>query len=65
VANDWPRGKTVLARIIRQAGSAPRTVGPGFSSRRTGFVGTIGGGLLERDVLRTAQEVLSSGDPVS
>ncbi len=54
--------KSVLARIIRQAGSAPRTVGARLLVKADGgFVGTIGGGLLERDVLRTAQEVLSSG----
>ncbi len=54
--------KCVLARIIRQAGSAPRTVGTTLLVKADGtLVGTIGGGLLEHDVLRKAQEVLASG----
>jgi len=54
----------VLARIIRQAGSAPRTVGTKLFVRADGrAVGTIGGGLLEHAVLRKAHEVLASGRP--
>jgi xanthine dehydrogenase accessory factor len=54
--------KAVLARIIRQAGSAPRTVGTKMLITAEGFpVGTIGGGLLEHEVIAKAQEVLSSG----
>jgi xanthine dehydrogenase accessory factor len=54
----------VLARIIRQTGSAPRTVGAKLlvqADRRP--VGTIGGGLLEHEVLRKAHEVMTSGRP--
>jgi xanthine dehydrogenase accessory factor len=54
--------KTVLARIVRQTGSAPRTVGTILLVKADGtLVGSIGGGLLEHDVLRKAQEVLASG----
>jgi len=54
--------KSVLARIIRQAGSAPRTVGTTLLIKADGtLVGSIGGGLLEHDVLRKAQEVLANG----
>jgi xanthine dehydrogenase accessory factor len=54
--------KSVMARIIRQTGSAPRTVGTALLVKGDGtLVGTIGGGLLEHDVLLKAQEVLASG----
>lgn len=54
--------KAVLARIIRQSGSAPRSVGTTLLVKADGtLVGSIGGGLLEHDVLRKAQEVLASG----
>ncbi len=56
--------KCVLARIIRQGGSAPRTVGTKLLVRADGRpVGTIGGGLLEHAVLRKAREVMASGRP--
>jgi xanthine dehydrogenase accessory factor len=52
----------VLARIIRQLGSAPRTVGTKLLAKADGTaVGTIGGGVLEHEVLRKAQAVLASG----
>ena len=54
--------KCVLARIIRQVGSAPRTVGAKLLVKMDGtLVGTIGGGLLEHGVLRKAKEVMVSG----
>jgi len=50
----------VLATIVRQKGSAPRTTGTRFLIRADGrFSGTIGGGRLEADVLRAAPEVFS------
>ncbi len=56
--------KCILARIVRQTGSAPRTVGTKLLVRADGRpVGTIGGGLLEHEVLRKAREVLTSGRP--
>jgi xanthine/CO dehydrogenase XdhC/CoxF family maturation factor len=54
--------KCVLARIIRQIGSAPRTVGATLLVKLDGtIVGTIGGGALEHEVLRKAKEVMASG----
>lgn len=56
--------KSVLARIIRQSGSAPRAVGTRFLVKGDGtLVGTIGGGRLEHDVLLKAKEVLAGGRP--
>ncbi len=50
----------VLATIIRQKGSAPRTTGTCFLIRSDGqFSGTIGGGKLEAEVLQAAPEVFS------
>ena len=54
--------KSVLVRIIRKLGSAPRTAGTALLLRADGsFIGSVGGGLLEHDVLRKAQEVMESG----
>jgi xanthine dehydrogenase accessory factor len=54
--------RCVLARIIRQAGSAPRTAGTKLLVKADGtLVGTIGGGLLEHEVVNKAQAVLASG----
>jgi xanthine dehydrogenase accessory factor len=52
----------VLARIIRQAGSAPRDVGTQCLFLEDGsIVGTIGGGLLEYQASRKASECLQHG----
>jgi xanthine dehydrogenase accessory factor len=54
--------RCVLARIIRQIGSAPRMVGTKLLVKADGtLVGTIGGGLLEHEVVGKAREVLASG----
>jgi xanthine dehydrogenase accessory factor len=54
--------KCVLARIIRQVGSAPRRVGAKLLVKMDGtLVGTIGGGLLEHSVLCKAEDVMVSG----
>ena len=56
---------SVLATIIRQAGSAPRGVGTKFIVMEDGSsFGTIGGGLLEAKALEAAKEVFESGFPV-
>jgi xanthine dehydrogenase accessory factor len=55
----------VLATIISQAGSSPR--GPGtkmLMMEDNSFVGTIGGGKLEKRVLDAGQEVFASLTPV-
>ena len=50
----------VLATIVRQKGSAPRTAGTRFLIQSDGrFSGTIGGGKLEAEVLQAAPEVFS------
>ena len=56
---------SVLATIIRQAGSAPRGAGTKFIVMEDGSsFGTIGGGLLEAKALEAAKEVFESGFPV-
>jgi xanthine dehydrogenase accessory factor len=54
--------RSVLVRIIRKLGSAPRAVGAVLLFKADGgVVGTVGGGRLEHDVLRKAKEVSESG----
>lgn len=54
--------KVVLASIIRQVGSAPRTVGTKCIVLEDGSIkGTIGGGLLEHQVMERAKESLKEG----
>jgi len=56
---------SVLATMIRQTGSAPRAAGTKFLIMEDGsFVGTIGGGLLEAQVLEGAKEVLKTRSPL-
>jgi len=55
----------VLATIISLSGSAPRTAGTKMLVKKDGsFVGTIGGGLLEAQVLQFARDVFSAGRSV-
>jgi xanthine dehydrogenase accessory factor len=54
--------KTVLARIIRQVGSAPRTTGTKFLVLEDdSLIGTIGGGSLEYQVIKKAGETFKLG----
>lgn len=54
--------RTVLARIIRQVGSAPRTTGTKCLILEDGTLkGTIGGGRLEYQVLEKAKETFKKG----
>jgi len=51
--------KVVAARIIRQSGSAPRSIGTRCIIREDGsLLGTIGGGLLEFQVMEAAKAAL-------
>jgi len=51
--------KVVLARIIKQEGSSPRSVGTQFIVLEDGSVkGTIGGGLFEHQTIERAKESL-------
>lgn len=55
-------GKVVLATVIQQSGSAPRKGGAQMVVREDGsFVGSIGGGRLEGDVLSEARTVMAGG----
>ena len=56
---------SVLATIIKQTGSSPRGVGTKFLILEDGsYVGTIGGGLLEAQVLEKAKEVFMTHSPI-
>ena len=59
ILNELKQGREViLATIVRQKGSAPRTQGTQFLVRREGtFLGSIGGGRLEADVLAAVPRV--------
>ncbi|MBN2034036.1 MAG: XdhC family protein [Deltaproteobacteria bacterium] len=54
----------ILATIIRLTGSGPRAAGAKFLIMENGsFIGTIGGGLLEAEVLKKAKHVLKTARP--
>jgi xanthine dehydrogenase accessory factor len=54
--------KAVLATVIQQSGSAPRKGGAQMVIREDGsFVGSVGGGRLEADVLKEARTVMTEG----
>jgi len=54
----------VLATIIRLSGSGPRGVGTKFLVMEDGsYAGTIGGGLLEAEVLKKAKTVFEKSKP--
>lgn len=53
----------VLATVVSNTGSTPRTIGAKMLIRRSGeIVGTIGGGLVEYHVLQYAPEVFRAGN---
>jgi len=52
-----------LATVVYRAGSAPRGVGARILLKADGsFVGTIGGGSVEAEVLREAKQVVEAGE---
>ena len=56
-----PRG--VLAMIVEKSGEAPRRPGTKMLVRSDGsFLGTVGGGSAEAGILRTAGEMIRTGD---
>ena len=63
VGEELSLGRSVcLATIVRQVGSAPRSVGTQFLVRRDGSIrGTIGGGRLEAEVTKAAELALEEG----
>ena len=51
----------ILATIISHTGSTPRSAGTKMVVRRNGtIVGTIGGGLVEAEILKLAPEVFET-----
>ncbi len=65
-AHEWlAQGKAlVMARITRQQGATPRTAGTLMLVAADGTsCGTIGGGLLEANVIRRCTELLAGGPP--
>lgn len=56
-------GRKVLATIVTRSGSAPREVGTKMLMLEDGrFIGTIGGGRAEGDVLERGRAMLQDGD---
>jgi len=56
---------SVLATLIKQSGSTPRGIGTKFLILEDGsFIGTIGGGRLESQVLKEAKKVFTTHSPV-
>jgi len=54
----------VLATVTSSHGSAPRKAGAKMLIRKDGtFVGTVGGGIVEKQTLKKAAQVISSGEP--
>lgn len=54
----------VLATILSQAGSTPRTAGTRMAIKKDGTIfGTIGGGKVEAEVMQTAAAVLETNRP--
>jgi xanthine dehydrogenase accessory factor len=57
--------RLALATIIDQSGSGPRGPGAKMIRRKNGpTIGSIGGGILEAQVQRWAEEVLHTGQPL-
>lgn len=55
--------KAVLATIISSRGSAPRKAGAKMVIKGDGtFVGTVGGGGVENQVIKKAKEIMNSGE---
>lgn len=53
-------GSIVLAEIVYQRGSAPRDIGAKMVIRQDGtFTGTIGGGCMEAEIIRTARRMFA------
>jgi len=56
--------RAVLATVISSRGSAPRKAGVKMLIKQDGtFLGTVGGGGVERQVQEKAREVMNSGEP--
>ncbi len=61
-APDLPR-PAVACTIVKLTGSAPQRVGARMWVTRDAFLGTVGGGELERRVLEHARSLIGAGEP--
>ena len=53
----------VLAMIVEKSGEAPRRPGTKMLVRMDGsFLGTVGGGYAEAEILKTARQMIAEGD---
>lgn len=59
------KGNQVLATLVAKEGSAPRGLGTKLLISAAGQTGTIGGGLLEAQVVEKARAMLEAGEPVA
>ncbi|MBI4284780.1 MAG: XdhC family protein [Chloroflexi bacterium] len=58
------REKAILATVISSRGSAPREAGAKMLIKQDGsFIGTVGGGGVEKNVLRKAMEIMGAREP--
>lgn len=55
-------GEGILATIVAKEGSAPRGLGTKLLVTAQGQTGTIGGGLLEAQVIAAARQMLAAGE---
>ena len=57
------KAQDVLALIVEKNGEAPRRPGTKMLIRRDGsFLGTVGGGYAEAEILRTARDMIAEGN---
>jgi xanthine dehydrogenase accessory factor len=67
IANEWLAGgdRVCVATVVRREGSAPREVGAKMVISSTGkTAGTVGGGIVEKDVISKASGVMKTGKPM-
>ena len=56
----------VLATVVDRSGSAPRAIGARMAALPDGAIrGTIGGGLMEADILKVIPQVFDSRRPLT
>jgi len=67
IANEWLSGgeRICVATVVRREGSAPREVGAKMVISSTGkMAGTVGGGIVEKEVIEKSAGVMKTGKPV-